>query len=711
MKKGFLLLLSILVVLAAGCSGSVVEDLPDQAVEENPLLGEFDTPFGVPPFDKIKTEHFLPAITEGIRMHEEAIETIVANPAEPTFENTIAALDYSSLPLDQVQYVFYNYLSFNYSDELEAASNVIDPLLTDHSNNVILNEKLFARIAAVYALKDELGLTEEEAMLLEVTYRDFAENGAALAGEDRDQFREINEALSELTLQFGQNIFADVNSFELYLEDEQDLSGLPEAAIEAAREAAAEEGREDAWLFTLQAPSIMALLTYADNRDLRQAANEAYIMRGRNDNENNNEDIVNQVIRLRLELARLLGHENFASYALTNNMTGNPQTVEIFLLELLNATLPAANEEAARLQELIDSEGAGFELAYWDWRYYAEKVRREQYAIDETELRQYFELGHVLDGLFTVIENLWGLRFVEQKDLPLYHPETLTFAVLNADGSHLGILYLDLFPRPEKQGGASMNYFRPQYEDPDGKMINPVLVVACNFTPPSGDKPALLSYDEIATLYHEFGHALHALLSNVRYPGLSGTSVPRDFVELPSQLMENWARHPEVLKMFARHYESGAVIPDELIEKLQAAAAFNKGFATLELLASALLDYHYHTITEYAPFEIGEYETALIEKYKIPEAIYFRHGSTHFQHIMSWGYSASYYSYLWAGVLDADAFEAFLESGDIFDKQTAEKFRTEILERGGTREAMDMYLAFRGKEPDTEALLRQRGLK
>ncbi len=713
MRSVIFVFVLLVCLIPTGCTAPLTtpDAVSEDANYDNPLLAPFDTPFGVPPFDQIETAHFLPAFYERIEWHEAEIESIISNPEVPTFENTIAALDYSWQPLDQVSYVFNNYYANLYDDELEEIAEVVDPLLVEHEDNVILNQDLFARVEEVYTRRDELALAEEEAVLLEEIYRSFAENGAALAEEERQRLREINRELSLLTLEFGNNIQADTTNYELYLDNPVLLSGLPDTVVAAAAAEAEEREREGEWLFTLYSSNVMALITSADDRDLRRIANEAYISRGGIFPENNNAEIVNRIIELRLELARLLGHENYAIYTLQDSMLKEPETVRVFLSELWEAALPVALAEEEMIKKAIAEEGASFEPAYWDWRYYAERIRRDEFDLNEAEVNQYLELNNVLEGLFSVIENLWGLRFSEQNGLPLYHPATSSWEVTEADGSHLGIVYLDLHPRPGKQSGASMKYFRPQYVDPAGNFIHPVLLISCNFSSPAEGKPVLLSYYDVTTLYHEFGHALHALLSKAQYPLLSGTATPRDFVELPSQIMENWARHPEVLKSFARHYESGEIIPDELIEKIQAANHFNQGFNTLELLASAQLDHEYHTMSEYQPFTIEEFEKEVSTRFGMPESIYYRHGSTHFQHIFNWGYSAAYYSYLWSGVLDADAFEAFVETGDLFDPETAKRFRREILEKGATSDPLAMYTAFRGREPIIEPLLRQRGLK
>jgi peptidyl-dipeptidase Dcp len=698
-------------LLLSSCVAPQTEAPSVETFTGNPLLDPTELPFDLLPLDQVESHHFLPAMGVAIEQHNAEIQAIIDNPAAPNFENTIAAYDYSGNLLETVAGVFYNLLSTVTDDELDAVADIIEPLVAEHLDSLTLNKALFSKVEAVYRLKDELDLNEKEYRLLEEIYRDFAENGAALPDQGRERLVEINMALASLTLQFSQNVMADVEEYQLVVEDAEELSGLSEGVISAAAEAAAAAGYQQAWLFTLQGPSIMPLLTYADNRDLRRQAATAYIMRGRNDNENNNEAILAEIVALRLEKAKLLGHETYADYATQGKMAGNIGTVEEFLNQLWAATLPVAQAEADLLQQKIYSDGHDFELAFWDWRYYAEKVRQENYDLDSVEISNYLELENVLDGLFMVIENLWGLQFEEVKGLPLYHPEVTTWAVSEADGSHIGLIYMDLHPRPGKQGGAWMSFFRLQQITPDGDFIHPVIIVNCNFPRPTVEEPALLSYNDMNTLYHEFGHALHGLFSNVTYKSFSGTSVPRDFVELPSQIMENWARSPEVVKLFARHYESGEVIPDELITKLEDSAHFNQGFTTLELLASALLDFGYHTLSEVSDLDPLAFEAEVAAQYGLPASIYYRHGSTHFMHAFSWDYAAGYYSYLWSGVLDADAFEAFVEAGDLFDQDTAQRFRNEILEKGGSNDAMDMFVAFRGREPIIEPLLKQRGLQ
>jgi len=682
---------------------------------DNPLLEEFDTPFGVPPFDKIENAHFEPAILEGIRQQEEEIAAIVDNPSPPTFENTIEALEYSGETLGRVMRVFSNYNSTMTGPELEEIARNMSPKLSEHSDNIRLNLDLFARVNEVYEQRDMLDLNSEQMRLLEETHKGFVRSGADLPAEDQERLRQINSELSSLTLAFGQNVLGDTNDFKMVIDNEEDLEGLPESAIEGAADRAEQEGMEGKWVFTLHNPSVMPFLYNADNRELRRKMQQAYINRGNRDNDYNNREILAKIANLRLERSRLLGYENFAAFSLEETMAGDIPTVMEFCHEVWEPALALAKEEKEQLQQMIYDEGNDFQLEQWDWRYYTEKVRREKYALDEQEVRQYFELNTVRDGIFMIVDKLWGLQFEELHDIPRYHEDVQVFEVLEADGSHLGVLYMDFHPRDSKRGGAWMSSFRSQRVDQDGNFVHPVITINGNFSPPTSTRPSLLTYDEMTTFFHEFGHALHGLMSDVHYPGLAGTNVPRDFVELPSQVMENWANEPEIMRTFALHYETGEPMPDEMMDRIVESAHFNEGFANVEYLASTYLDMEYHTITE--PFDEDELDevSKIIEERTIentgmiPE-IHFRHASTHFNHIFSGGYAAGYYSYLWSGLLDADVYEAFRETGDLFDQETAQSLRENILERGGTKDAMQMYIDFRGREPVIEPLLRQRGL-
>ncbi len=672
---------------------------------ENPLLSKFETPYGVPPFELIKVEHFIPAYREAIKHHDDEIAAIVNNPEVPTFENTIEALDFSGKLLTQVDFTFNNLNQSLTSDEMQNVAKKIAPSLSRHSDDISLNLQLFKKVKAVYEQKDELDLTPEQNRLLEVKYKNFERGGANLDIEQQDKLRAINEDLSLLTLQFGDNILAETNNYKLVIENKADLAGLPESVIQAAAETANGAGMEGKWIFTTHKPSMLPFLTYAENRELREKLHTAYIMRGDNDNEYDNKNILSRMAALRVEKANLFGFKNHAEYVLDVNMAKNPETVFEFLNKVWDAALPIAKAEVTELQKMIDKEGGNFKLAHWDWWYYAEKLRKEKYDLDEEMLRPYFERNNVRDGAFAVANKLWGLNFVERTDIPKYHPDVEVFEVQNPDGSFLGILYMDWFPRASKSGGAWMDAYRKQSEG-----VDPVITTNFNFTAPAGDKPALLTFDEVTTTFHEFGHALHGLLSKCKYHSLSGTSVARDFVELPSQIMENWAAEPEVMKMYAKHYETGEVIPQELIDKISNSGLFNKGFTVLEYTSAALLDMYWHTITEAVEHDAIQFENDIMNKMGMIDEIVVRYRSPYFAHIFAGGYSSGYYSYQWAQVLDADAYSVFKEKG-LFDQETAASLRDNIFSRGNTEPAMDLYKKYRGSEPKLDAFLERNGLK
>lgn len=681
----------------------------------NPFLTTSSTPYGVPPFEQIKTEHFIPAFEEGIRQREAVIEQIASNWRAPTFANTIEALEYSGALFDNVSAVFFNYTSSNTSEEIQRINEQISPLLSTHNDNVLLNTRLFARIQTVYDQRNQLGLTSEQVRLVEETYKNFALNGALLPEEQRARFRQINQELALLTIQFGQNLLADVNDYRLLISNEEDLSGLPQSLRDVAALSASDAGFQNSWLFTLQNSSVMPFLSYIDDRELRHTLQQAYIHRGNNDNAFDNKEIVGRIVNLRLELAHLLGDATYAQFSLKNTMAGTVETVINFLNEVWGPALTLANQEALELQAKMDSEEPGRQLEQWDWRYYAEKVRLEQYHLDEEEIRPYLELNTVRNGIFSVVQHLYGLQFIERTDIPKIHPDVQAFEVQEADGSFIGIAYLDFYTRNNKDSGAWMSSYRAQGIRQNGERMYPIVTMTFNFSPPTATLPTLLTHTEMVTFFHEFGHALHGLLSHVTYPSLSGTAVPRDFVELPSQIMENWAREPSVLQTFARHYQTNEPIPQELLDRIAASSTFNQGFVTVELLTSMFLDLEYHSITEPVAESqlrdvVGTIEQRTIAQTGLIPAIHFRHGSTHFSHIFNGGYAAGYYSYLWSGLLDADAFEAFRETGNFFDHATAQAFRSTILERGNTKDALQMYIDFRGREPQIQPLLRQRGL-
>lgn len=677
---------------------------------KNPLLGEFNTPFQVPPFDKIAITDYKPAIREAIKVHEQEIDEIVSNSKPANFENTIVAYERSGMLLSKVQSVFFNMNSSMTSDEMQQIAEDLSPELSAHSDAIKMNEKLFARVKEVYMQKEKLKLGTEDSMLLEETYVYFVRGGANLSNENKEKLKKINEELSLLSLKFGQNVLSEINDFKLVIDKKEDLSGLPEAVIAGAAETATEAGKAGSWVFTVQKPSMIPFLTYSDKRELREKLFKAYINLGNNGNEYDNKEIISKIVNLRIEKAALLGFSSHAAYVLDRNMAKTPEKVMTFLNNIWEKSLPVAKAEAASLQELINKDSKKFKLEAWDWWYYSEKLRKEKYDIDEEQLRPYFSLEKVRNGAFDVATKLWGITFVERKDIPVYQEDVQAFEVLDADGTHLGVMYMDFFPRASKRSGAWMSDFRGQ-QVRDGVNIRPVVTTNFNFSKPNGNNPALLSYEEVETLFHEFGHALQGLLTNCTYSSLSGTSVAQDFVELCSQVMENWASEPEVLKSYAKHFETGEVIPAELLKKMDDSKYFNQGFVTVEYLAASLLDMNYHILTAAdTSLNATAFEDSCLMKAGLIPEIVVRYRSTYFNHIFSGGYSAGYYAYIWAEVLDSDAFEAFVETGNIFDKETANAFRKNILEKGGTVDPMKLYVTFRGKEPGVEPLLRKRGL-
>ncbi len=677
----------------------------------NPFLEEWTTPFGVPPFDAIKLEHYRPAFEEGMKRQQEEIRAIYLQQSAPTFDNTIAALDRSGALLDRVNNVFHAMESSMTNEGIQALSKEIAPQLSQHRDEILLNDQLFQRVKAVHEAKDKLDLTAEQKKLLEETYKDFVRGGANLPPAEKQKLKEINSQLSVLSVKFGENVLKENNRFELVIEDKGDLAGLPDTVIAAAAEAGKERGHDGKWVFTLHKPSMIPFLQYSQNRPLREKIYLGYINRGNHDDELDNKKILAEMAALRVERAKLLGYPTHAHYVLAENMAKVPDNVYKLLNQVWPPALTRAKQEVADMQQMIDDENGGFQLASWDWWYYAERVKKAKYDLDEEMLRPYFKLENVLSGVFDVAGRLYGLHFEKLDDIPVYHEDVTAFEVQDADGKHVGILFVDYFPRASKRGGAWMSEFRQQHME-DGKDIRPVIYNVGNFSKPTADKPSLLSLEEVETLFHEFGHGLHGLLSQCTYKTLAGTEVARDFVELPSQIMENWAIEPAVLKMYARHYETGAPMPDELIEKIRNARFFNQGFATTEYLAASFLDMDWHTMTEPKPeIDVLQFEQSSLDKIGLIPEIISRYRSPYFQHIFSGGYSSGYYAYMWAEVLDADAFEAFKETGDIFNQQVAKSFRDNILSRGGTEDPMVLYQRFRGKEPGIEPLLKRRGLQ
>ena len=695
MKK--LLSLCLLSIIMMSCNQS-----------KNPFFEEYDTPYGAVPFDKIKVEHFMPAFQEGIKQQTAEIEAIVNNPEAPTFENTLEAMENSGQLLSKVSYVFSCLTGAETTDELTALSMEVSPLLSAHSDNISLNDKLFQRVKAVYEQKDQLNLNQEQARLLEITYKDFIRSGAALNEADKNRLREINMELSKLALQFSDNVLKETNQYMLVIDKQEDLAGLPQSVIDAAAITAKNKGQEGKWVFTLHNPSRLPFLQYSERRELREELLKAYINRGDNDNEFDNKAIINKMVNYRIERSKLLGYNTFADYALENKMAQTPQAVFDLMGKIWERALPQAKKEAKELQAYINKEGGNFKLEAWDWWYYTEKLRKEKFDLDEAELKPYFKMENVREGIFMVANRLYGLTFKPVDNVAVYHPEVEVFEVNDADGSFIGLFYTDYYPRDGKRSGAWMSSLRKQ-QVLNGKNVNPHIYNVGNFTRPVGDMPALLSLDEVETMFHEFGHALHGLLSKCTYNSLSGTSVSRDFVELPSQIMENWCMHPEVLKLYAKHYETGEIIPDELIAKIQASNTFNQGFTTVELVSAAYLDMYWHILDKQQDFDVRAFENEQLTNLGLIPEIIVRYRSTNFIHIFKNNYSAGYYSYLWSEVLDADGFGLFEEKG-IFDQASATAFRKNVLERGNTDEPMNLYRAFRGADPNPEALLLRRGL-
>ena len=702
------LIIALFIIVPLIAQKTEMNTQEDSMQNDNPFYSDYDTPFGVPPFEQIKEEHYLPAFTQGIAEEGKEIESIANNTDTPTFGNTIEALEKTGKLLTKVSNVFDNLNSSMTNDEMQAIAKEVAPMRSKHRDNILLNFKLFSRVKYLYERKDELNLTREQEVLLKERYDNFVRGGADLNEEQKSEMRKINEQLSLLTLNFGENVLKENNKFELIIEDKKDLAGLTPASVSAAAEAAKDHGYDGKWVFTLHKPSLIPFLQFSEKRDLREIMYKGYINRGDNGDSLDNNQILLQISALRVTRANLLGYNTHADFVLEKNMAKTPDKVYELLNKLWKPALEVAKKETIAMQKMIDAEGHDYKLQRWDWWYYAEKVKKAEYDLDESMLRPYFEVENVISGVFTVANKLWGIQIVELKDMPKYHPDVKIFEVKEADGSHIAILYTDYFPRASKRGGAWMSEFRG-YSNMDSNLVTPVIVNVGNFSKPTGDTPALLSLDEVNTLFHEFGHALHGMLTKAHYPLLAGTNVPRDFVELPSQIMENWATHPEVLKIYARHYKTGEPIPDELVAKIEKSGKFNQGFATVEYLAASFLDMDWHTLTEAKQINVHEFEKESMDRIGLIPEIVSRYRSQYFRHIFAGGYSAGYYSYIWAEVLDADAFEAFKETG-IFDKKTAKAFRDFILSTGGSDDPMVLYVKFRGAEPKIEPILERRGL-
>lgn len=706
--KRIILICLPLILLAGACKNKKATDMQP----ENPFFAAFDTPYGVPAFDKIKNEHYLPAFKEGIKRHEQEIKAITDNKEAPDFENTILALDQSGEMLTTVSSVFFNLLSAVSSDSLQAIAKEVTPLVTDHQNNIMLNEDLFKRVKAVYDSRLEAGLSPDRIRVTEKYYNDFIRSGAALSAADKETLRTLNNELSMLDLQYGDNLLAETNvNFKLVVDKEADLAGLPADVIAGAAATAKDQGLEGKWVFQLSRASMTPFLQYAQNRDLREKIYRGYFMRGNNGNDNDNKKLITQMVEKRAKKAQLLGYKNYAEYVIAENMAETPENVDQFLMKLWKSALPVASQELKEMQAIANKEGANFKIASWDWFYYAEKLRKQKYNIDENELKPYFKLENVRDGVFWVATQLYGIKFNKVTNIPVYHPDVEVFEVKEADGTLIGILYMDYYVRDSKQGGAWCTGFREAGYDKDGKREIPLVSIVCNFPKPTADNPTLLSWDETTTLFHEFGHGLHGLFTDGYYKRTAGVT-PRDYVELPSQIMENFASEPEVLRHYALHNKTNEPMPEELIQKLVNSGLFNQGFATVEYLAASLLDMKWHLIESGASVDdVLKFEEEAMNNIGLIPEILPRYRSTYFSHIFSGGYSAGYYVYIWAAVLDADAFAAFAESGDLFNKELAAKFRKYCLSEIGEAPAMEQYKKFRGQEPNEKYLLERRGLK
>lgn len=701
MNKTLLTVASAIAVTLSACNSN--------KMEQNPFLADYTTQYGIPPFDQIKYEHYLPAVEKGIAEQNAEIEAIIANPATPDFENTILALDNSGQLLNKVAYVFFALSESDNTPEMQELNPKISSLLTAHSDNMGMNADLFNRIHDVYNRRDSLGLNTAQLRLLDNYYKDFVRSGALLDEEKKAGLKVVNQQLSDAFITFNENVLNGTNNWELVVENEAELSGLPEGTIATAAEEAKARGKEGKWVFTLHAPSRLAVLTYANNRDLREKMWKGYTSLA-TDSAYCNYDNINTILKLRTRKARLLGFENFADFAIDNVMAKTTKNAEDLLYKIWTPAIAKVKEEVADMQAYINAEGNNFKVAPWDYYYYAEKVKAQKFNISEDQVRPYFKLENVVEGLFFVANKLYGITFTELKDAPKYNPEVTVYEVKDAAGEHLAVFMTDYFPRATKRQGAWMSEFKGACNY-DSIYERPIIYNVGNFTRPSGDMPALLTLDEVETAFHEFGHGLHGMMTRAAYRGQAGTNVDRDLVELPSQIMEHWAFEPEVLAVYAKHYKTGEVIPADLIKKLNASAKFNQGFATTELAGAALLDIEWHKVSHDQPVNVPEFEAAVAKKLNLPEELTFRYRSTYFKHIFgSDGYAAGYYTYLWAEVLDADGFDLFAEKG-IFDKATADAFRTNILEMGGSDDPMKLYIQFRGQEPNPDALLRNRGLK
>ena len=699
MKK-ILIIMCVATAMMVGCC---------KKESPNPFFQTWNTPYGIPPFEQIKYEHYLPAFEEGMKQQKAEIDEICNCQDEPTFENTCEALEYSGELLYSVSSVFFNLEGACNSPEMEKIAEEVAPMLSAHSDDISLNKVLFERIKTLHDKKEELNLDAVEMRLLDEQYKGFVRGGALIPEEQQPRFREINERLALLSIKFGNNVLKASNGYKLTVEDKARLEGMPENALAAALDLGnMDDATKGKYTFTIQLPSWEPLLQYCKDRELRKEMWTAYSSRCKTDSLSNLE-IIEETVNLRIERSKMFGFDSHAAFVLDNTMAKTPEAVNNLLMQVWKPAIKKAKEEAAEYQKMIDAEGGNFKLEPCDWRFYTEKLRKEKYDMNQEEVSAYFALDNVKNGVFEVSEKLFGITFHPNPALPKYHNDNEVFEVKRGE-EVIAILYMDYYPRESKGSGAWMTNFREQWYDKEGKKIIPIVSLVLNSAKPTAELPSLLTFDQVETFFHEFGHGLHGMLTNCKYRSLSGTNVSRDFVELPSQIMENWASEPEVLKMYAKHYKTGETIPDELIAKLEAASTYGQGFINAELLAASFLDMEYYTLKTPAKINVLEFEENAMKKIGLIPEIISRYKSPYFKHIFTTGYDAGYYSYTWAAVLDADAFEAFKETGNIFDKETADKFRTFVLEKGNTQDAMDLYVSFRGKKPEIKPLLRNRGL-
>lgn len=699
-----------ILTIAASLVLPIASHAATAATRTNPFLEPYNTPYNIPPFEKIQYGDYLPAIEQGIKEYKKEIDAIVSNPAKPDFNNTILAMEKSGLLLNRVMSVFSALDETESCPEMVAISEKAYPMYSQCNDEVMMNPGLFKRVKSVYDRRKSLNLTAPQMRAVEQLYKNFTRNGALLSDSDKEKLKAINTNLTDLYLKFNKNLLDDTNAFQLFVTDRAKLSGLPEANIAQAADAAKAAGKEGQWLFTLHAPSRLPLLQYADNRDLRRQMYEGYINLA-SSGKNDNRPVINRILQERAQKAKLLGFKDFASYSTDNVMAKTTEAAEDLLLEIWTPAINRVAEEVKEMQALADRNGDKIKIEPWDYYYYAEKVRKDKYDLDEGEVRSYFSLDNVRKGIFSMAERLYGIKFTEMPDAPKYNPEVTVYDVTDLKGNHVAVFMTDYFPRASKRQGAWMSEFQGAFKDPDGKTQRPIVFNVGNFSKPTGDTPALLTLDEVETMFHEFGHGLHGILTQASLRSQAGTNVDRDFVELPSQIHEHWALEPELLKTYARHYKTGEVIPDALVKKLQESSTHNQGFTTTELVGAALLDLQYGKLNPEGDIDVSAFEADVAKTLAMPETVQFRYRSPYFRHVFgSDGYSSGYYTYLWAEVLDTDGFELFKEKG-IFDPATAKRFKETVLESGGSVDPMDLYVKFRGHRPSVDALLRNRGLE